>query len=525
LLELYQFVNLVNFLRKNIFGVNVKRIIVASLFLFIGAVLLQGFQCASQEMNSAKMDYQKGKFDEAIENIRKELKKNPKNEDAHILHAQILFTKEDYKGAANVLAESRDYIKSKKNKEQAADIERRILSTAYSNAYKNYQTYFQKKDEILLDKAIDNADLSLKLRPQLYDLYNLKGRVYEAKNDDAKAIESYEEFIKANKSEYELAKESNINLDMFREEALTILGQPTESETAINTEKGFTTITDRIMYDGDVVFLHSKKESNAGSYKVEGWRLNLPEAWSKAEKFQYNPINIDPYAALAQKYYSNKKYDDAIRNLDYLITLKPSNKEAGGLKIQILQETGNTDKAIAELEEATKKSPDNKRYWLQYGDLLSSMSKYDEAISKYESALKLDPDFDYALYNLASAYKNKAGVLQKVEQDKLEKDPNYQIKTENYFPALVKSAEYYTRTSQTKMFTDNHNVLLQLANIYQVIENEEKLKATLEKLDEVELMVEQNEKRAFYLDLLKLYSTMKNETKTQLIQKKLENLK
>jgi tetratricopeptide (TPR) repeat protein len=503
----------------------VKRFIVASLFLFIGAVLLQGFQCASQEMNSAKMDYQKGKLNEAIENIRKELKKNPKNEDAHILHAQILYKKEDYLGAANVIAESRDYIKSKKNKEQAAFIETQILSQSYSNAYRYYQSYFQQKDESLLDKSIENADLSLKLRPQLFDLYNLKGRVYEAKNNDQKAIESYEEFIKANNSEYELAKESNINLDMYREEALTVLGQPTESITVQDTAKGFTTITDRIMYNGNEVYLHSKKELNEGSYKVEGWRLNLPEQWSKPEKFQYNPINIDPYAALAQKYYSNKKYEDAIRNLDYLITLKPSNKEAGGLKIQILQETGNTDKAIAELEEATKTSPDNKRYWLQYGDLLSSMGKYEEAISKYESALKLDPEYDYALYNIASAYKNKAGLLQKIEQEKLEKDPNYQIKTENYFPDLVKSAEYYTRTSKTKQFEDNHNVLLQLANIYQVIENEEKLKETLDKLDEVELMVEQNEKRAFYLDLLKLYSTMKNESKTQLIQKKLENLK
>lgn len=502
-----------------------KRFIVASLFLFIGAVLLQGFQCASQEMNSAKMDYQKGKLDEAIENIRKELKKNPKNEDAHILHAQILYKKEDYLGAANVIAESRDYIKSKKNKEQAAFIETQILSQSYSNAYRYYQSYFQQKDESLLDKSIENADLSLKLRPQLFDLYNLKGRVYEAKNNDPKAIESYEEFIKANNSEYELAKESNINLDMYREEALTLLGQPTESITVQDSAKGFITITDRIMYNGNEVYLHSKKELNEGSYKVEGWRLNLPEQWSKPEKFQYNPINIDPYAALAQKYYSNKKYEDAIRNLDYLITLKPSNKEAGGLKIQILQETGNTDKAIAELEEATKTSPDNKRYWLQYGDLLSSMGKYEEAISKYESALKLDPEYDYALYNIASAYKNKAGLLQKIEQEKLEKDPNYQIKTENYFPDLVKSAEYYTRTSKTKQFEDNHNVLLQLANIYQVIENEEKLKETLDKLDEVELMVEQNEKRAFYLDLLKLYSTMKNESKTQLIQKKLENLK
>jgi len=209
----------------------VKRLVVASLFLFIGAVLLQGFQCASQEMNSAKMDYQKGKFDEAIENIRKELKKNPKNEDAHILHAQILFKKGDYDGAANVIAESRDYIKSKKNKEQAAYIETQILSTAYSTAYRNYQMYFQNKDKNYLENSLKAADLSLKLRPQLFDLYNLKGRVYEELNDDSKAIESYESFIEANNDEYEFAKETNLNLDMLERKHYQSLGnQPNQKQ-------------------------------------------------------------------------------------------------------------------------------------------------------------------------------------------------------------------------------------------------------------------------------------------------------
>lgn len=503
-----------------------KRLIFASLFLFIGAVLLQGFQCASQEMNSAKMDYQKGNFDQAIENIRKELKKNPKNEDAHILHAEILMKKGDLKGAASVLYESRDYMKSKKNIEKAAYLESQILNVAYSEAYQSFQAYYKDKDEKYLDKSLEAADLSLTLRPELKDLYNLKGRVYEVKQQEDKAIASYEDYVTANTDEFNLAKKANINLDMFREEALSILGQPIESVTyVVDSTKGITTIVDKIKYDGQEIYLHSKKESNAGSYKVEGWRLNLPENWRKPEKFQYNPLNIDPYAALAQTYYSGKKYDDAVRNLNYLIALKPSNKEAGGLKIQLLQETGKTDVAISELESATKKNPDNKRYWLQYGDLLSSLGKYDEAIDKYESALKVDPNYDYALYNVASAYKNKAGLIQKVEQEKLEKNADYQIKTDTYFPDLTKSAEYYTKTLSTDQFKDNQNVLLQLANIYQVVEDKDKLKSTLEKLEQLEYKVPQNEKRAFYLDLLKLYSTMKNESKTQQIQKKLENLK
>jgi hypothetical protein len=107
----------------------------------------------------------------------------------------------------------------------------------------------------------------------------------------------------------------------------------------------------------------------------------------------------------------------------------------------------------------------------------------------------------------------------------LDKNPDYKVNTDSYFPDLKKSAEYYTKTANTKQFKDNYSVLLQLANIYQVMEEDAKLKETLAKLDQVEYNVPQNEKRSFYLDLLKIYSTMKNEAKTQQIQQKLQNLK
>ena len=503
-----------------------KRVIVSSLVLFIAAILLQGFQCASQEMTTAKLDFQKQKFDSAIENVKKELKKNPKNEDAHILYAEILMAKGDYEKAANVLADSREYIKSKKNKTKAAFLESKLLSGAYKAAYENYQEYFVDKDEKFLKTSLKASDLSLTLRPQLSDLYNLRGRIYEIKGEENSAIAEYEKFVKAHKKEYELANNTNLNLDMFREEALTILGKPVESSTdVIDTVKGKTSIVDKLDYKSNTIYLHSVKETSGASYKVSGWRLNLPESWSKNEKMQYNPINIDPFAALAQKYYDKNKYEKALENLDYLTTLKPSNKEAGSLKIQLLKETGNTDKAIAELEEATKKSPDNKRYWLQFGDLLSNLGRYEEAIDKYEKALALDANYDFALYNIASAYKNLAGTKQKQEQEKLEADPDYIIKTELYFPELEKSAEFYTKTSNTDKFKNNHNVLLQLANIYQVLEDTDNLNKTLDKLDKIQYNVDQNQKRAFYLDLLKIYSTMKNQEKTSEIESKLNNLK
>ena len=57
--------------------------------LIIATIALQGFQCASREMTTAKVAIKSGEIDKAIENLNKEIEKNPKNGEAYILLAEL----------------------------------------------------------------------------------------------------------------------------------------------------------------------------------------------------------------------------------------------------------------------------------------------------------------------------------------------------------------------------------------------------------------------------------------------------
>lgn len=500
-----------------------KRSIILISCLFIGALLFQGFQCSSPEMTTAKMAYQNKDYDKAEENIKKELKKNPKNEEAHLLLAEIYMMTNRIKDAAGILNESDSFLKTQKYKVNAATLENKILVGSYNQAYSSYSKYFESKNKEDLDKAIEASEIALMLRPQYYDLYNLKGRIYETLENKDQALASYNEFAEIIQPELDFAKEQGIYINQTRDEALNKLGKVEKSKVD-TLQNGSVNYTDVFKLNDKKAYLFSSLNTESGNVNVLGWRSNYPTKWTENEQMIFSNITSDPFAALTQIYYERKDLDNAIKNINKLLILEPNNKEANSFKIQIYQESGKADDAENELKELTKKNPENKRYWLQYGDLLSNLSKFKEAIEKYEKALEIDPDFDYALFNIASSHKNLAGIYQLEEKEKQDSDANYEVKFDRYFPDLEKSAEYFERALKTETFSNKPQVLIQLANIYQVMEKDSQLKSTLTKMEAVINTVPSDEKKSYYLELLKIYSTMGNDAKTQEISRILESL-
>ncbi|HOQ49849.1 MAG TPA: tetratricopeptide repeat protein, partial [Candidatus Kapabacteria bacterium] len=193
--------------------------------------------------------------------------------------------------------------------------------------------------------------------------------------------------------------------------------------------------------------------------------------------------------------------------------------------INLYIELNKKDVAIKEMEELVKAEPDNKIYWEQYGSLLMNFGDYDSAIEKYKKSLSIDPNYDFALRNIASAYKNKAYKIQVEEQDKLDKDPKYKINVEAFLPYLRSSAEFFERSLNTEQFRDDMDVLAELANIYLVTNEKNKLDAVVSKLEAIEDKIDDSKKSNYYLKMIKIYSDMKNEKKLKEVQSKFENIK
>lgn len=498
-----------------------RKTVVTLILLIIGSFAFQGFQCTSPEMTTAKMKFQQKDFQAAEENVKKELKKNPKNEDAHILLAKIKLSQNEIIAAANVLKEAQPYLKTKAKKQEAAALTQNIFAQAYNGAIQLQQKYYQENNKDAFKGAIANADMALLLRPEMTDLYNLKGRLHESEGNVDKAIENYKNYAKSLEQEVRFAKETPLHLKMFRDEVINAFGKPERTEE----DKKRNLMTDKIVYEGNDIFVSYAKEKEAESFIVEGFRTQIPNSWTEDMAMGFTQIITDPFAALADIYMKKENYDEAYKYANDLTILLPDNESYKRFKIGILQKSGKEDIALDELKKSANENPDNPRIWLQYADLLSNLGNSEEAVEKYKRVIELDPDNGFALFNLATTLKNIAAKIQATEQDKLSKDQDYEIKTELYFPTLKESAEYYKKSLRSEEFNNNYKVLMELANIYQVTEDDENLKETLQKLENKESEVEPENKRKFYLDLLKIYSNMQNEEKTKEISNKLQNLK
>lgn len=81
-------------------------------------------------------------------------------------------------------------------------------------------------------------------------------------------------------------------------------------------------------------------------------------------------------------------------------------------RLNALNTTGNTEKAMQAYREQIENNPENARYRYNYGSLLLNANRYDEAAEQLKKAAELDPDDPKKQYNLGAAYLNKGVVMQ-----------------------------------------------------------------------------------------------------------------
>lgn len=155
------------------------------------------------------------------------------------------------------------------------------------------------------------------------------------------------------------------------------------------------------------------------------------------------------------------------------------------MRTQLLQQLGKSDEALAEIKKLVEADPGNVTTRLQYAALLMQVERIDEAMTQYRKILETERTNTTALFNLAAAYKNKASLMQRAEQEKKDKDKTYKM-NESYLDDLKQSAEYFEMLRKSPQYADNLTVLDQLTNIYEVRKERQKVKALIMELEALE---------------------------------------
>lgn len=510
----------------------VKRIIQLTLIALIGAFILQGFQCSSREMTTAKVAFKNGDYDKALDFAQQELTKNPQSDEAYLLIADIYMMKGNLKKAAEFAVKA-DQIPNKDPKlaQRPKILINKIWVDCYNSGIDNFNRYFSAKNNKFLDSAINYFEIGKMVRPEMLDFYGLIGQAYELRGDTLSALSEYNEYANKGKDELNWITSKSIYLSKSRRDMLTELGKP-KVTNGISGSSGDSLLTDIYELEGKDVYFFYKDNKKDLNFAIAGWRVNPPKHWLPNEQSQWNSYNIGPFAALAQINYFRKKYDEALKFVKLLGILEPGNTNANAFLVQIYQDMGKMDEAEKYLLQLVKENPKNKVFYAQLGDLYQTNKQFDKSIEQYKKALEIDPNYDVAIRNIASSYKNRASISQakikeeldaekkKEEADKKYKS-TYQSNLESYYPDLRESAKYFEMAIRTEQYKYDFQVYSDLVNIYFVMDDKSKMNNYIEKLEQIESNVPQNQREYYYMELVKIFGYTKNIEKMKLYQGKL----
>jgi protein O-mannosyl-transferase len=99
--------------------------------------------------------------------------------------------------------------------------------------------------------------------------------------------------------------------------------------------------------------------------------------------------------------------DEAIRQYQEAIRLKPDFAETHSNLGAILGTKGQTDEAISQFQEVIRLAPDDATAHYNLGTAFGIKGQIDEAISQFQEAIRLKPDYAEARHNLAHALEIK----------------------------------------------------------------------------------------------------------------------
>lgn len=359
------------------------------------------------------------------------------------------------------------------------------------------------------------------MKPENTDIYPIIAAAQQGAGDTLGSIATYEKYIAMAQPAIDALSERGATLNMTREEALEKLGKPASTK-GLAPQPGDSLILDKYNFNGKEIWVFYPRNKE-GKFTLDGFKSDVPASWAPFEQERFVSFDNRANMYVAYPYYTQKNYDKSLQYVDNGLKLKPSDEELLNFQSTIYTESGRLEQAMAKLKDLVAKYPDNKNYTAQYASMLSNANKYDEAIELFEKVLKTDPQSELATFNVAAAYKNKAGNIQTAEQaafDKAEaarkkdkKAPEYKIDNSKYFPMLKKSAEYFEKYRKLPGKDRDISTLEQLLNIYDVVDDKENYRKSAGEFAALEYANEKNPR--FYETLSRIYGKQKNSAKVK----------
>jgi len=147
-------------------------------------------------MTTAKVAIQNNDHPKAIENLQKEIDKNPKNAEAYIMLAELKLKQGDHAAAAELMSKAEPLCQNDpKLRERPAQFKAEQFKTFVTNGQESFNRYADKKEARHLTTAIRHFNGALTFRPNYAESYRMIGVAYELLEQPDSALAAYLNYL------------------------------------------------------------------------------------------------------------------------------------------------------------------------------------------------------------------------------------------------------------------------------------------------------------------------------------------
>jgi tetratricopeptide (TPR) repeat protein len=256
-----------------------------------------------------------------------------------------------------------------------------------------------------MEEAISHFDQAVKIEPELYAAWGLRGVALDHLGKHEEAIASYDRALGIYSDFYEGWNNRGI-----------ALGKLGKHQEAI------------------VSFDHALelKPDFIDAWYNRGVSLNSVGRHGEALTSYDHALEIDPSNPVA--WFNRgialgdiRRYEEAVASYDHALEIKPDDHESWSNRGSTLNAMGLHEQAIASYDQALEIKADVYEVWYNRGIALRELGKYEEAISSYERALKINHSDYQSWNNLGIAF----GELNKYEEAIASFDRGLKVKSDD----------------------------------------------------------------------------------------------